>query len=96
MINLKKIAFIFSVIIAFNSLLFANNFKVISRQGEASVIVNEEHANIDVKKSFPDDYFSISTKESSYLVIDNGEKSIILMPNSKITYESNRFTLHNG
>ena len=96
MINLKKIVFIFSVIIAFNSLLFANNFKVISRQGEASVIVNEEHADIDVKKSFPDDYFSISTKESSYLVIDNGEKSIILMPNSKITYESNRFTLHNG
>ncbi len=82
--------------ITLSNLLFANSFKVISRQGEASVIVNEEHADIDVKKSFPDDYFSISTKEESYLVIDNGEKSIILMPSSKLTYESNNFTLHSG
>ena len=82
--------------ITLSNLLFANSFKVISRQGEASVIVNEEHADIDVKKSFPDDYFSISTKEESYLVMDNGEKSIILMPSSKLTYESNNFTLHSG
>ncbi len=82
--------------ITLSNLLFANTFKVISRQGEASVIVNEEHADIDVKKSFPDDYFSISTKEESYLVMDNGEKSIILMPSSKLTYESNNFTLHSG
>lgn len=82
--------------ITLSNLLFANSFKVISRQGEASVIVNEEHADIDVKKSFPDDYFSISIKEESYLVMDNGEKSIILMPSSKLTYESNNFTLHSG
>ena len=82
--------------VTLSNLLFANSFKVISRQGEASVIVNEEHADIDVKKSFPDDYFSISTKEESYLVMDNGEKSIILMPSSKLTYESNNFTLHSG
>ncbi|WP_304331206.1 succinylglutamate desuccinylase/aspartoacylase family protein [Brachyspira innocens] len=91
-----KYILIYSFIITLNNLLFANSFKVISRQGEASVIVNEEHADIDVKKSFPDDYFSISTKEESYLVMDNGEKSIILMPSSKLTYESNNFTLHSG
>ncbi|WP_157154171.1 succinylglutamate desuccinylase/aspartoacylase family protein [Brachyspira murdochii] len=91
-----KYILIYSFMITLSNLLFANSFKVISRQGEASVIVNEEHADIDVKKSFPDDYFSISTKEESYLVIDNGEKSIILMPSSKLTYESNNFTLHSG
>ena len=97
MLDLQKIAFIlFFIIINFSSLSFANSFKVISRQGEASVIVNEEYADIDVKKKFPDDYFSISTKEGSYIVIDNGEKSIILMPSSKLTYESNRFTLYSG
>ena len=94
--RLKKYILAFLAIINFNALLFANNFKLISRQGEASVIVNEEHADIDVKKSFPDDYFSISTKEASYLVIDNAEKSIILMPSSKLTYESNKFTLYSG
>ncbi|WP_297285064.1 hypothetical protein [uncultured Brachyspira sp.] len=76
--------------------VFANNFKVISRQGEASVIVNKEHSDIDIKKSFPEDYFSISTKESSYMVIDNGEKSIILMPESKLTFKDNKFTLDFG
>ncbi|MDO6995028.1 succinylglutamate desuccinylase/aspartoacylase family protein [Brachyspira innocens] len=91
-----KYILIYSFMITLSNLLFANSFKVISRQGEASVIVNEEHADIDVKKSFPDDYFSISTKEESYLVMDNGEKSIILMPSSKLTYESNNFTLHSG
>lgn len=91
---MNKYIIIFTIILS--SILSANNFKVISRQGEASVIVNEEHADIDVKKSFPEDYFSISTKESSYLVIDNGEKSIILMPNSKLTYENEKFTLHSG
>ncbi|WP_297208555.1 hypothetical protein [uncultured Brachyspira sp.] len=79
-----------------NNIILANNFKVISRQGEASVIVNEEYSDIDLKKSFPNDYFSISTKESSYIVIDNGEKSIMLMPNSKLTYENNIFTLDLG
>ena len=91
-----KYILIYSFMVTLSNLLFANSFKVISRQGEASVIVNEEHADIDVKKSFPDDYFSISTKEESYLVMDNGEKSIILMPSSKLTYESNNFTLHSG
>ncbi|MEI0530731.1 hypothetical protein R4I97_04130 [Brachyspira pilosicoli] len=90
---MKKIIII--LFIAINS-LFANNFKVISRQGEASVIVNKEHSDIDIKKSFPDDYFSISTKESSYMVIDNGEKSIILMPESKLTFKDNKFTLDFG
>ena len=79
---MNKYIIIFSIILT--SVLSANSFKVISRQGEASVIVNEEHADMDIKKSFPDDYFSISTKEESYLVIDNGEKSIILMPSSKL------------
>ena len=79
-----------------NNIILANNFKVISRQGEASVIVNEEYSDIDLKKSLPNDYFSISTKESSYIVIDNGEKSIMLMPNSKLTYENNIFTLDLG
>ncbi|WP_300711179.1 hypothetical protein [uncultured Brachyspira sp.] len=79
-----------------SSSLFANNFKVISRQGTASVVVNEEYADTDVKKSFPNDYFSISTKEESYLVIDNGEKSIILMPSSKLTYENDKFNLESG
>lgn len=87
---MKKIIII--LFITINS-LFANNFKVISRQGEASVIVNKEHSDIDIKKSFPNDYFSISTKESSYMVIDNGEKSIILMPQSKLTFQDNQFTL---
>ena len=91
--KLQNIIIIF--IISINSLL-ANNFKVISRQGEASVIVNKEHSDIDIKKSFPEDYFSISTKESSYMVIDNGEKSIILMPESKLTFQNNQFTLHFG
>ena len=90
---MKKIIII--LFITINS-LFANNFKVISRQGEASVIVNKEHSDIDIKKSFPEDYFSISTKESSYMVIDNGEKSIILMPESKLTFQDNQFTLHSG
>ena len=88
--------YIIILALIFSYTLFANNFKVISRQGIASVIVNEEHANTDVKKSFPDDYFSISTKEESYIVIDNGEKSIILMPSSKLTYENNKFTLESG
>ncbi|WP_028329125.1 succinylglutamate desuccinylase/aspartoacylase family protein [Brachyspira alvinipulli] len=79
-----------------DSIAFANSFRVISRQGEASVIVNEEYADSDLNKSFPDDYFSISTKEESYIVIDNGEKSIILMPSSKLTYENEQFTLHSG
>ena len=91
---MNKYIIIFSIIIS--SVLLPNSFKVISRQGEASVIVNEEHANTDIKNSFPDDYFSISTKEESYLVIDNGEKSIILMPRSKLTYENNKFTLDSG
>ena len=90
---MKKIIII--LFITINS-LFANNFKVISRQGEASVIVNKEHSHIDIKKSFPEDYFSISTKESSYMVIDNGEKSIILMPESKLTFKDNKFTLDFG
>ena len=88
--------YIIILALIFSYTLFANNFKVISRQGIASVIVNEEHANTDVKKSFPDDYFSISTKEESYIVIDNGEKSIILMPSSKLTYENNKFNLESG
>ena len=88
--------YIIILALIFSYTLFANNFKVISRQGIASVIVNEEHANTDVKKSFPDDYFSISTKEESYIVIDNGEKSIILMPSSKLTYENDKFTLESG
>ncbi|WP_300370185.1 succinylglutamate desuccinylase/aspartoacylase family protein [Brachyspira sp.] len=91
---MNKYILIFVMIL--NSVMFANNFKVISRQGTASVIVNEEYANTDVKKRFPDDYFSISTKEESYIVIDNGEKSIILMPSSKLTYENNKFTLESG
>ena len=90
---MKKIIIILFITI---SSVFANNFKVISRQGEASVIVNKEHSDIDIKKSFPDDYFSISTKESSYMVIDNGEKSIILMPESKLTFKDDRFTLDFG
>lgn len=94
MINLKK--YIFILIISLNSFLFANNFKIISRQGEASVIVNEEHSNIDLRKNFPDDYFSISTREASYIVINNEEKYIILMPSSKLTYESNKFILNSG
>ena len=61
--KLQNIIIIF--IISINSLL-ANNFKVISRQGEASVIVNKEHSDIDIKKSFPDDYFSISTYSHCY------------------------------
>ena len=89
--------YIFSVLFfIIDSIAFANNFRVISRQGEASVIVNEKHADSDLKKSFPDDYFSISTKEESYIVIDNGEKSIILMPSSKLTYENEQFTLDSG
>ena len=48
---MKKIIII--LFITINS-LFANNFKVISRQGEASVIVNKEHSDIDIKKSFPE------------------------------------------
>ncbi|OEJ14925.1 hypothetical protein BFL38_08830 [Brachyspira hampsonii] len=88
--------YIIILTIILSSVLSANNFKIISRQGEASVIVNEEHADMDIKKSFPTDYFSISTKEESYLVIDNGEKSIILMPSSKLTYEDNKFTLDSG
>lgn len=90
---LKKIIII---TIITNSLLLADNFKLISKQGEASVIVNEEYADSDIKKGFPDDYFSVSTKEESYIVLDNGEKSIILMPNSKLTYECGNFTLHFG
>lgn len=86
------IIFIFSI----NFNLSANNFKMISRQGETSVIVNEENSNMDFKKSFPNDYFSVSTKESSYLVLDNSEKSIILMPSSKLTFENNRFNLDYG
>lgn len=73
-----------------------NSFKMISRQGETSIIVNEENSNMDFKNSFPNDYFSISTKESSYLVIDNAEKSIILMPSSKLTFENNKFSLDYG
>ncbi|MEI0604152.1 succinylglutamate desuccinylase/aspartoacylase family protein [Brachyspira alvinipulli] len=89
--------YIFSVLFfIIDSIAFANNFRVISRQGEASVIVNEKHADSDLNKSFPDDYFSISTKEESYIVIDNGEKSIILMPSSKLTYENEQFTLDSG
>ena len=47
--------YIIIITIIFSSILSSNNFKVISRQGEASVIVNEEHADMDIKKSFPDD-----------------------------------------
>lgn len=93
---MKKIKYVIIILFITINLVFANNFKVISRQGEASVIVNKEHSDIDIKKSFPDDYFSISTKESSYMVIDNGEKSIILMPESKLTFKDNKFTLDFG
>ena len=93
---MRIIKYVIIIIFITINLVFANNFKVISRQGEASVIVNKEHSDIDIKKSFPDDYFSISTKESSYMVIDNGEKSIILMPESKLTFKDNKFTLDFG
>lgn len=93
---MKKIKYVIIILFITINSVFANNFKVISRQGEASVIVNKEHSDIDIKKSFPDDYFSISTKESSYMVIDNGEKSIILMPESKLTFKDNKFTLDFG
>lgn len=93
---MKKIKYVIIILFITINSVFANNFKVISRQGEASVIVNKEHSDIDIKKSFPDDYFSISTKESSYMVIDNGEKSIILMPESKLTFKDDRFTLDFG
>lgn len=93
---MKKIKYVIIILFITINSVFANNFKVISRQGEASVIVNKEHSGIDIKKSFPDDYFSISTKESSYMVIDNGEKSIILMPESKLTFKDNKFTLDFG
>ena len=93
---MKKIKYVIIILFITINSVFANNFKVISRQGEASVIVNKEHSNIDIKKSFPEDYFSISTKESSYMVIDNGEKSIILMPESKLTFKDNKFTLDFG
>ncbi len=93
---MKKIKYVIIILFITINSVFANNFKVISRQGEASVIVNKEHSDIDIKKSFPEDYFSISTKESSYMVIDNGEKSIILMPESKLTFKDNKFTLDFG
>lgn len=101
---INKIFLIIIFILPINSNLFPNNlnnsfnnnFKMISRQGETSIIVNEENSNMDFKNSFPNDYFSISTKESSYLVIDNVEKSIILMPSSKLTFENNKFSLDYG
>ena len=76
--------------------VFADTFKLISRKGEVSVIVTEDNADIDFRKSFPEDYFSITTKEYSYLVIDNGRDALILMPSSKLTYEDGKFTLHDG
>ena len=92
----NKIFLIAIFILSINFNLFPNNFKIISRQGETSIIVNEENSNMDFKKSFPNDYFSVSTKESSYLVLDNSQKSIILMPSAKLTFENNRFTLNYG
>ena len=76
--------------------VFADTFKLISRKGEVSVIVTEDNADIDFRKSFPEDYFSITTKEYSYLVIDNGRDALILMRSSKLTYEDGKFTLHDG
>ena len=76
--------------------IFANPFKLLSRKGEVSVIVTEDNADIDFRESFPEDYFSITTKEYSYLVIDNGRESLILMPSSKLTYDNSKFTLHEG
>lgn len=93
MINYIKV---FILLICSFNILFANNFKIISRQGDASIIVNKEYKNTDFKENFPKDYFSISTKEASYLVIDNEDKSIILMPNSKLTYNYNKFNLEFG
>ena len=92
----NKIFLIAIFILSINFNLFPNNFKIISRQGKTSIIVNEENSNMDFKKSFPNDYFSVSTKESSYLVLDNSQKSIILMPSAKLTFENNRFTLNYG
>ena len=92
----NKIFLIAIFILSINFNLFPNNFKIISRQGETSIIVNEENSNMDFKKSFPNDYFSVSTKESSYLVLDNSQKSIILMPSAKLTFENDRFTLNYG
>lgn len=97
-IYLTYLIIIFLLSINFN--LFPNdlnnNFKMISRQGETSIIVNEENSNMDFNNSFPNDYFSVSTKESSYLVLDNVKKSIILMPSSKLTFENNKFSLDYG
>ncbi len=100
---MRKICLTYLIIIFLLSINFNlfpndlnNNFKMISRQGETSIIVNEENSNMDFKNSFPNDYFSVSTKESSYLVLDNVKKSIILMPSSKLTFENNKFSLDYG
>ena len=97
---INKIHLIIVLILISNINLFSNNldnsFKMISRQGETSIIVNEEDANIDFKNSFPKDYFSVSTKESSYLVLDDSKKYIILMPSTKLTFENNKFSLDYG
>ena len=98
--HINKIHLIIILTLISNLNLFSNNlndtFKMISRQGETSIIVNEEDSNMDFKNSFPNDYFSVSTKESSYLVLNNSEKYIILMPSTKLTFENNKFSLDYG
>lgn len=48
----NKIFLIAIFILSINFNLFPNNFKIISRQGETSIIVNEENSNMDFKKVF--------------------------------------------
>lgn len=93
---MKKLFFTSIFILISNLFLFANDYRVISRQGSASIIVSKENANIDIKNALPNDFFKIETKDSSYIVIDNGKKSIILMPRSKLTFISNNFILETG
>lgn len=93
---MRKIFFVYILIFTFNSFLFSNNYKLISRQGSVSVIVNKEDAKTDIKNALPNDYFKIETKDSSYAVINNDEKSILIMPKSKFTVVSDNYILEAG
>lgn len=69
---------------------------MISKTGEVSIRVSREETGVDIKNSLPDDFFRIETKDSSYIVIEKGEKSLILMPKSTLVYSDNNFNLESG
>ena len=76
--------------------IFADTYKILSQNGTVNIMMDKKNVNTDIVNSLPSDYFEIETKDSSYIILEEDTKSIILMPSSKVIFSYNDITLEEG